>query len=124
MPTTKKPCRWQGCAAIVEGRSGGGYCAEHRGMVQRQRDSKRTGEQRHYNSVRWRKLRMIVLGGEPLCRICAAGGRVVEATVVDHILPLAQGGTDAMSNLQPLCTTCHNRKTMRESVSSSKGGRG
>lgn len=124
MPTTKRPCRWQGCPAIVEGRSGGGYCPEHRGMVQKQRDSQRTG-QRHYNSVRWRKLRTLVLTGEPLCRECAAAGAVVQATVVDHILPLAQGGTDAMSNLQPLCATCHNRKTMRESVSSSgSGGRG
>jgi 5-methylcytosine-specific restriction protein A len=41
----------------------------------------------------------------------------VAATVCDHIVPLAEGGTDATSNLQPLCQSCHNAKTMRETTS-------
>lgn len=122
MPTSKRPCRWRGCPAIVEGNFGGGYCPEHRRMVQRQRDASRTSP-RYYNTARWQRLRRLVLGREPLCRICIGEGRVVEATVVDHITPLADGGTDDMANLQPLCKPCHDRKTMRESVSPKQRGR-
>ena len=55
-----------------------------------------------------------VLFREPLCRICDAAGRVVPATQVDHIRSLRAGGTDALSNLQPACTSCHSRKTATE----------
>lgn len=45
----------------------------------------------------------------PVCVVCDA-----PATDVDHILPKRRGGTDQESNLQSLCSTCHNRKTNRE----------
>ena len=59
----------------------------------------------------WYKLRSHVLAEEPLCRMCAALGRVTPATDLDHILPKAQGGTDRLDNLQPLCRACHDDKT-------------
>lgn len=59
----------------------------------------------------WARLRLSVLADEPLCRHCAAVGRVVQATDVDHIVPRARGGTDDKANLQPLCHACHSRKT-------------
>jgi hypothetical protein len=39
--------------------------------------------------------------------LCLSAGRVEPATVVDHILPLAEGGTHATDNLMPLCKRCH-----------------
>jgi len=42
---------------------------------------------------------------------------VEAAAEVDHIVPLARGGTHDLANLQPLCKSCHSKKTMRESVS-------
>ena len=33
---------------------------------------------------------------------------------IDHILPLAAGGSNELSNLQPLCMDCHNKKTTEE----------
>lgn len=33
------------------------------------------------------------------------------ATEIDHIIEVANGGTDDIENLQPLCSTCHKTKT-------------
>lgn len=56
---------------------------------------------------RWARLSHLKRKGEPLCRLCHAGGRIVPAAVVDHIVPLADGGTHEESNLMPLCKRCH-----------------
>ena len=54
-------------------------------------------------------MRASVLNGEPLCRHCAARGIVTEATDVDHIS--GDPGDNSSENLQPLCHSCHSRKT-------------
>lgn len=36
------------------------------------------------------------------------------ATVVDHIQPVAEGGTDDLENLQSACDPCHDPKTQTE----------
>ena len=35
---------------------------------------------------------------------------------VDHIVPLVDGGSHEMANLQSLCTPCHKRKTAAEAT--------
>ena len=95
----------------------GRYCPKHR------RTEKRGAYQRGRPSpsslgygAAWQRLRMSVLLSEPLCRVCAGRGRVVQARHVDHIVPKSQGGTDDLTNLQPLCLACHTAKTNRERV--------
>lgn len=56
---------------------------------------------------RWNRLSRQTRSGEPLCRLCLSAGRVEPATVVDHITPIAEGGTHATDNLMPLCKRCH-----------------
>ena len=64
-----------------------------------------------YNSTEWQKLRVGVLKYEPICRVC----KHKEAQAVDHICPIAQGGGQLdKENLQPICNSCHGRKTARE----------
>ena len=59
----------------------------------------------------WRRLRDQVMQRDKyLCQHCLAGGRYTEAQEVDHIVPLADGGTDAATNLQALCAPCHRKK--------------
>ena len=69
------------------------------------------------NRIRGRRgmeLRRRRLAAEPLCRLCKEAGRVTEATVPDHILPLAQGGEDVDDNIRCLCADCHDRVTREQ----------
>lgn len=54
------------------------------------------------------------LRDEPLCRDCKAKGQVRAATVPDHIVPLAKGGTDDDSNIRCLCAECHRARTAEQ----------
>lgn len=83
------------------------------GLIER---SRLTSRQRGYTS-KWDKARKAYLQKHPLCTICEYDeGRVIEARVVDHIIP--HRGDMALfwdtDNWQPLCTPHHNRKTMQE----------
>lgn len=91
-------------------------------LVDRSRPTSRVPEQtqrpsareRGYNT-RWDKARKTFLARQPLCAHCQANGKLTAATVVDHIVP-HRGNQQLFwdrTNWQPLCTTCHNRKTRR-----------
>ena len=54
------------------------------------------------------------LRAEPLCCDCASAGIVREATVPDHIVPLAHGGSDQDSNIRCLCADCHTKRTAQQ----------
>lgn len=60
------------------------------------------------------RLRKRRLQAEPLCRDCKAKGRITAATVPDHIIPLAKGGTDTDDNIRCLCTDCHRTRTAEQ----------
>ena len=68
----------------------------------------------------WAKIRKAVLVEEPVCRQCVKYGYTDPnpSTICDHITPLAEGGKDDRLNLQGLCGTCHNEKTLAESARS------
>lgn len=63
----------------------------------------------------WRRIvERVRIRDEYTCRKC---GRVTESGEVDHIVPVARGGTDDPSNLQYLCGGpggCHAEKTRQE----------
>ena len=59
----------------------------------------------------WRRKRASFLRRYPLCVRCEGSNRTEAATVVDHIIPLHDGGTHDVENLQPLCRDCHAAKT-------------
>lgn len=108
-------------------RGTGGYCE----TCKSKRPSagwQRTQEEQAAHKARygrnWPKLRAWVLAREPLCRMCQAAGRVTLAGTVDHITPLADGGTNHPSNLQPLCAACHRSKSAREGAQARNKGAG
>jgi len=97
-----------GCPTLTRG----GPCAVHT-------TPKSTGWNNDDTRLRGRRLqakRKQLFDDEPLCRLCRKLGRVSAATIRDHIVPLAEGGTDEDSNIQPLCQTCSDTKTRQEAI--------
>lgn len=81
-------------------------------------------------SKRWDRLSLLVRSREPLCRRCRAGGRIVTAECVDHIVPvrIAPERIYDLANLQPLCARCNAIKAVEDAgrygieISKSKEG--
>ncbi|MCX2816489.1 MULTISPECIES: HNH endonuclease [Pseudomonas] len=62
----------------------------------------------------WRRIRdRILLRDQYTCRAC---GLVTKDLEVDHIINVAEGGSDDDSNLQALCVPCHQEKTAAEAA--------
>ena len=68
-----------------------------------------------YNTRRWQRVRANHLLHFPLCDQCMNNKRTTQATVVDHILSIRQGGGawDVM-NYQSLCKEHHKTKQNQE----------
>jgi 5-methylcytosine-specific restriction protein A len=111
------PCRYPGCGAVL---ATPGFCPQHRANVHQDYGRARRGfdaEVGFYQSRQWRVVRAAFLREHPLCGLCSARGGLIPARVVDHVVPVKDGGTRYLaSNLQALCVSCHNRKTARESA--------
>lgn len=110
MPTkAPRSCAFPGCPELVYS---GRYCIKHSRAVERQRGSSAS---RGYDA-RWRVIRARFLFDHPWCcdPFGVHGNVKVEATDVDHIIRRRDGGPDTEDNLQPLCHSCHSRKTMSE----------
>ena len=102
----KRPCRYPGCPNLTDHKSS--WCDEHEKKMQQHYEHFARGynHQKRYGGS-WPKVRARYLHAHPLCERCAAAGRYVKATLVHHILPLAEGGTHDEANLQALCVSCH-----------------
>lgn len=69
-----------------------------------------------YNSTKWRKNRGRYIKKNPLCVICQKIGITQPGHVVDHIIPINDGGAKyKWDNLQTMCHPHHNQKSGRES---------
>lgn len=79
----RRPCLT--CGRLTNG----SRCPEHQG--------------RNGSTRAWRALRAAVLDRDGhRCQKCGAS-----ATHVDHVMPLAHGGTDNYANLRALCARCN-----------------
>ncbi|WP_301171043.1 HNH endonuclease [Brevibacillus nitrificans] len=119
---SKKPCSYPGCSALTTDR----YCEKHKQETSQQYNRDRgSAAQRGYDA-RWRKAREAFLRVHPLCIHCLKDGKVMAATVVDHIKP--HKGNRILfwdrSNWQALCASCHSKKTATEDGGFGNSGRG
>ena len=119
--SVKKLCAKAGCPNFrVEGSS---YCEKHdyirvqyeekraEYFANKPRDWSKYQRTGNYNSSRWKKESKEFLKTHPYCEMCGD-----YATVVDHIIP-HRGDEELFwnkENWQPLCKSCHNKKTATE----------
>ncbi len=131
MPTAaKKFCKVTSCSSFAVD---GSYCAKHKPEMDSAKERKRTLQKRQYQKTRatttqqgygndWRKVRNAYINAHPLCEEHKRRGVPVLAVMVDHIVPLSEGG-DRLSfeNLQSLCNDCHEAKHKHERWQPKKG---
>lgn len=107
-----KPCAAPGCPELVRGR---GRCPMHEGVARDAERVRSAEKSKLYNST-WRRLAKAFLARNPFCRACSREGVLEMAAAVDHVTP--HKGDQALfwdeANWQPLCASCHSRKTASE----------
>lgn len=70
-------------------------------LIVREREERRL----QYDAIRTDKTVTALFYGKP----CVSCGK--PANSIDHIIPLVKGGTNDMSNLQPMCQSCNSKKS-------------
>ena len=108
-----KICKKAGCGRTAE--PGKDYCKQHLTLQGQRKIFNKRGKSGQYHSMyesqEWRKRRAQFLKKYPRCFVCGA-----PATIADHIIP-HRGDLTLFyddNNLQPMCQSCHSRKTMKE----------
>ena len=102
----KRPCRYPGCKELTDNT----YCDEHAKLMNQHYEHFARGynaNDRYGNN--WKRIRAWYVAKHPLCEQCYKEGRYVPVEEVHHIVPLAEGGTNADSNLISLCKSCHEK---------------
>ena len=96
-----------------------GFCVSHKhkkNAKRRRYDRRRPDSGKRGYDARWQKYTKIRLHMHPLCEYCRREGRIVAATVTDHIQP-HRGDRNLFwdaANHQSLCTFHHNQKSGQE----------
>lgn len=107
----KRPCLTCGCLIPL---GSGSRCLEHRRAVQRARDAVRaTPAQRGYTGEYQRNRTAVLAASDGWCTWCHRW----PATTVDHVVPLAKGGTNDPDNLVPACKPCNYSRGSRDAPS-------
>lgn len=101
-----KPARKCTASLCDQDAGAGGYCMKHARPA--------WTETPRIRGSKLQRLRKQLFDRFPLCVMCQAVGRVTMATIRDHVVPLAEGGTDDEGNVQALCQSCSDLKTAAE----------
>jgi 5-methylcytosine-specific restriction protein A len=106
--------------------AGLGRCDVHRSEQRQHEDARRGNANARGYNTRWQKARATWLRRHPLCNRCDQLGKVVAATVVDHIIA-HEGDQDLFwdtGNWQSLCQPCHDGWKQAQEAAGRKVHRG
>jgi 5-methylcytosine-specific restriction enzyme A len=108
MPRAPKPCGRPGCGYLVRGTT---YCPDHSSGW---KASLRTASSKRTSTQAWKVQRAKALQRD--AHMCVVRGPrcLGRADQVDHVISVANGGTDDLPNLASTCKPCHDEKTQRE----------
>lgn len=71
--------------------------------------------QKFYNSKKWRDCSKVYRAGNPLCEVCLYLNDLIDAEMVDHVIPIRLGGDPYDErNLMAMSHRQHNRKSGME----------
>lgn len=104
------PCPAKGCGVLVSK----GRCAKHGGP--HKWDAPRANPVVRKRGHWLMDARRRLFERQPLCEPCQQAGRLTVATIRDHKIPLAEGGTEDESNEQAICEPCHRAKSQQEAM--------
>ncbi len=111
---TPKRCRVQGCGNKTIERHG--YCEQHVSLAswgKYQKQQQRKGK-RVYQTKQWQVTREHVKClAKCLCINCLTKSNPIVKTgsICEHIVPVAKGGTEQLTNLSFFCKSCAKTKT-------------
>lgn len=107
MPPEEQPS-WRG--GVSKGETYKRYCKknpERIAHLKARRYARERGAEGSHTLEEWQELKR-KFGNK--CVIC----RAKKSLTKDHIIPLSEGGTDYISNIQPLCRSCNSKKWKRK----------
>lgn len=103
-----RPCTYAGCKLLV--RDGTSRCPKHTEIWK----AKPEHLAKRMTGSKLQRERARMMMDNPLCRQCDKRGLVALGTIRDHIVPIAEGGSDEADNTQLLCDACHDVKSEAE----------
>lgn len=103
----RRPCVEPGCPFLALDGRREGRCAR---CLQVSTDTRNRAKPAEYRDPGYRALRAIYRTNNMACWIC---GRP-NADTLDHVVPLADGGTNALDNLRPAHRACNSGRGTRE----------
>ncbi len=103
MPPSQQPT-WRGGVSNTEAhRRWKKKNPERMAHLKARRYARERGAKGSHTLAEWKELK---LKHNFLCAICGEKKPLTK----DHIIPLSEGGTDYISNIQPLCRNCNSKK--------------
>ncbi len=110
----KSTCRKDGCVVLLDRP---GFCSDHKPQAFANKSVRGA-----YGYDWSKRIRPAVMRRDNgLCQVCKSRGILSPAQEVDHIVNIAEGGSDSFDNLQAICIECHRAKTNKEKKGSHKG---
>lgn len=115
-----RPCPHPGCPslncqlhAVPAWRTRRDVTGQLNSRADRSRDV--TGQVKRVRGRELQRRRKALFARNPWCVLCLEEGKHTRATIRDHLLPLAEGGTEDERNIQGICDDHNQEKTRRES---------